>query len=95
MADIIGQEETDKVEPVWGLNVSRVMARYTPILIERAIQAEGEVSGVWRPAGHDSIWVMGGELQTMRYCGRFMALQLAAAVHNIRPSVCSPSQLQS
>ncbi|CAK5264807.1 unnamed protein product [Mycena citricolor] len=49
------------------------------------LDAEGEVRGVWRPTGHDKLWVHGGELQTMRYYGRFLALQAAAELAGVRP----------
>jgi len=52
------------------------------------LDAEGEVRGCWRPTGHDHIWIHGGELQTMRYYGKFLALQIAAEVAKVRPTPC-------
>ncbi|KAF7347348.1 hypothetical protein MVEN_01490500 [Mycena venus] len=52
------------------------------------LDAEGEVRGCWRPSGHDHIWFHGGELQTMRYYGRFLALQIAAEIAKVRPTPC-------
>ncbi|KAJ7144850.1 hypothetical protein C8R43DRAFT_1130275 [Mycena crocata] len=52
------------------------------------LDAEGEVRGCWRPSGHDHIWFQGGELQTMRYFGKFLALQVAAEIANVRPAPC-------
>ncbi|KAJ6601257.1 hypothetical protein DFH09DRAFT_1271045 [Mycena vulgaris] len=52
------------------------------------LDAEGEVLGCWRPTGHDHIWFQGGELQTMRYFGKFLALQVAAEVAKVRPAPC-------
>ncbi|KAJ6541796.1 hypothetical protein B0H19DRAFT_1174664 [Mycena capillaripes] len=52
------------------------------------LDTEGEVRGCWRPTGHDHIWFQGGELQTMRYYGKFLALQIAAEVAKIRPTPC-------
>ncbi|KAF7307519.1 hypothetical protein MIND_00546500 [Mycena indigotica] len=50
------------------------------------LDAEGEVRGCWRPSGHHRIWFHGGELQTMRYYGRFLAMQIAAEIAGVRPS---------
>ncbi|KAJ7045048.1 hypothetical protein C8F04DRAFT_1249492 [Mycena alexandri] len=52
------------------------------------LDAEGEVRGCWRPSGHDHIWFQGGELQTMRYFGKFLALQIAAEIAKVRPTPC-------
>ncbi|KAJ7919317.1 hypothetical protein B0H13DRAFT_1989290 [Mycena leptocephala] len=52
------------------------------------LDAEGEVRGCWRPTGNDHIWIMGGDLQTMRYFGKFLALQIAAALAKVRPTPC-------
>ncbi|KAJ7492073.1 hypothetical protein FB451DRAFT_1501505 [Mycena latifolia] len=52
------------------------------------LDREGEVRGCWRPSGHDHIWFQGGELQTMRYYGKFLAMQVAAEVANVRPVPC-------
>ncbi|KAJ7664931.1 hypothetical protein B0H17DRAFT_1211080 [Mycena rosella] len=52
------------------------------------LDPEGEVSGCWRPSGHDHIWFQGGEMQTMRYYGKFLAMQVAAEVVKIRPVPC-------
>ncbi|KAF8204468.1 hypothetical protein K438DRAFT_1819954 [Mycena galopus ATCC 62051] len=52
------------------------------------LDAEGEVRGCWRPSGHDHIWFHGGELQTMRYYAKFLALQIAAEIANVRPTPC-------
>ncbi|KAJ6486047.1 hypothetical protein C8R47DRAFT_1128827 [Mycena vitilis] len=52
------------------------------------LDAEGEVRGCWRPTGNDHIWFHGGDLQLMRYYGKFLALQIAAEVANIRPPPC-------
>ena len=59
------------LDPVWGLD------------------QEGEVRGVWRPTrvGRGDIWINGGELQIMRYMGKFLALQVAAEILGVRPSV--------
>ncbi|KAJ7067347.1 hypothetical protein C8F01DRAFT_1342249 [Mycena amicta] len=55
------------------------------------LDAEGEVRGCWRPSGHDRIWFHGGELQTMRYYGQFLAMQIAAEIAGIRPTPCRAS----
>ncbi|KAJ7242573.1 hypothetical protein B0H12DRAFT_1236708 [Mycena haematopus] len=52
------------------------------------LDTEGEVRGCWRPSGHDRIWFHGGELQTMRYYGKFLAMQIAAEIAKIRPTPC-------
>ncbi|KAJ7665075.1 hypothetical protein DFH06DRAFT_307713 [Mycena polygramma] len=52
------------------------------------LDAEGEVRGCWRPTGNDHIWFHGGDLQLMRYYGKFLALQIAAEVAKIRPTPC-------
>ncbi|KAF7337737.1 hypothetical protein MSAN_02247300 [Mycena sanguinolenta] len=52
------------------------------------VDAEGEMRGVWRPSGHDRIWFHGGELQTMRYYGKFLAVQIAAEIAKVRPTPC-------
>ncbi|KAJ7069046.1 hypothetical protein B0H15DRAFT_871291 [Mycena belliarum] len=52
------------------------------------LDAEGEVRGCWRPSGHDHLWFHCGELQTMRYYGKFLALQVAAELANVRPVPC-------
>ncbi|KAJ7146320.1 hypothetical protein C8R44DRAFT_757149 [Mycena epipterygia] len=52
------------------------------------LDAEGEVRGCWRPSGHDHIWFQGGELQTMRYYGKFLAMQVAAEIAKVRPTPC-------
>ncbi|KAJ6611488.1 hypothetical protein B0H10DRAFT_2224004 [Mycena sp. CBHHK59/15] len=52
------------------------------------LDAEGEVRGCWRPSGNDHIWFQGGELQTMRYYGKFLALQIVAEVARVRPAPC-------
>ncbi|KAJ6520400.1 hypothetical protein C8R45DRAFT_955016 [Mycena sanguinolenta] len=52
------------------------------------VDAEGEIRGVWRPSGDDRIWFHGGELQTMRYYGKFLALQIAAEIAKVRPTPC-------
>lgn len=49
------------------------------------LDKEGEVRGVSRPTGHDYIWQNGGELQSMRWMGRFLAMQLAALLSGVRP----------
>lgn len=49
------------------------------------LDKEGEIRGVFRPTGHDGIWNQGGELQVMRYYGRFLALQIAAQLAGVRP----------
>ena len=51
------------------------------------LDGEGEVRGVWRPTGHPGIWFHGGELQIMRYMGKFLALQVAAEVLGVRLAV--------
>ncbi|KAF7302460.1 hypothetical protein HMN09_00880100 [Mycena chlorophos] len=50
------------------------------------LDAEGEVRGCWRPSGDERIWFHGGELQTMRYYGQFLAMQIAAELAGIRPT---------
>ncbi|KAJ7762344.1 hypothetical protein DFH07DRAFT_814018 [Mycena maculata] len=52
------------------------------------LDAEGEVRGCWRPSGNDHIWFQGGELQTMRYYGKFLAIQIAAEIAKVRPTPC-------
>ncbi|KAJ7157173.1 hypothetical protein C8R46DRAFT_1113683 [Mycena filopes] len=52
------------------------------------LDTEGEVRGCWRPTGHDHLWFQGGELQTMRYFGKFLALQIAAEIAKVRPNPC-------
>lgn len=49
------------------------------------LDKEGEIRGVFRPTGHDGVWIQGGELQTMRYYGKFLALQIAAVLAGVRP----------
>lgn len=49
------------------------------------LDKEGEIRGVFRPTGHDGIWIQGGELQTMRYFGKALALQVAAQLAGVRP----------
>lgn len=49
------------------------------------LDKEGEIRGVFRPTGHDGIWIQGGELQTMRYYGKFLSLQIAAVLRGVRP----------
>ncbi|KAF7302875.1 hypothetical protein MKEN_01249700 [Mycena kentingensis (nom. inval.)] len=50
------------------------------------LDREGEVRGCWKPSGHDKIWFHGGELQTMRYYGRFLAMQIVAELKGLRPT---------
>ncbi|KAJ7708782.1 hypothetical protein B0H17DRAFT_365221 [Mycena rosella] len=52
------------------------------------LDLEGEVRGCWRPTGNDHIWFQGGEMQTMRYYGKFLAMQVAAEVAKVRPVPC-------
>ncbi|CAK5284752.1 unnamed protein product [Mycena citricolor] len=56
-------------------------------------QAEGEARGVWRPTGNDKLWIHGGELQTMRYYGRFLALQVVAELAGVRPTPARRAEL--
>lgn len=49
------------------------------------LDKEGEIRGVFRPSGHPGVFIQGGELQTMRYYGRFLALQVAAVLAGVRP----------
>jgi len=49
------------------------------------LNKEGEIRGVSKPTGHDHIWQNGGELQSMRFYGRFLAMQIAALLAGVRP----------
>ncbi|KAK7063707.1 hypothetical protein R3P38DRAFT_2819876 [Favolaschia claudopus] len=52
------------------------------------LDAEGEINGCFRPTGNDHIWFHGGELQSMRYYGKFLAMQIAAELAKVRPTPC-------
>ncbi|KIV79274.1 hypothetical protein PV11_06842 [Exophiala sideris] len=44
------------------------------------IDAEGELRGNAKPAGHSNLWYMGGGVQMARFFSRFLSLQIQAAV---------------
>lgn len=49
------------------------------------LDQEGEIRGVAKPSGHDYIWQNGGELQSMRFYGKFLAMQICAFLKGVRP----------
>ncbi|OAP62649.1 hypothetical protein AYL99_01876 [Fonsecaea erecta] len=42
------------------------------------LDAEGELRGAFKPAGHPGVWFTGGDIGIARYYGRFIALQIKA-----------------
>lgn len=47
------------------------------------LNSEGEVRGTWTRNG--DVWFHGGELQTMRFYGQYLAMQVAAELAGLRP----------
>jgi len=46
---------------------------------------EGEHTDMWRPTAQRGLWIMGGGIPTARNYGRYLALQLAAALRGLHP----------
>jgi hypothetical protein len=50
------------------------------------VDSEGEMRGLWkRMRDIDNFWIMGGTTVHHRYCSKYLALQLKAAVDGVLP----------
>ncbi|TDP89048.1 hypothetical protein EDF62_3505 [Leucobacter luti] len=59
-----------------------VAAQVAPVW---GLDAEGELSGVWRRSGYDGLWFMGGNLNLIRPNSQVLALQIKAIEEGIAP----------
>ncbi|KAJ7623749.1 hypothetical protein FB45DRAFT_926639 [Roridomyces roridus] len=77
---------------VWATGFQKDSRQSAALIVgEEVVQKldPGEVRGCFRPSGNDRIWFQGGELQSIRHFGKFLALQVAADVAGVRPKPCT------
>lgn len=74
VARIVSREAADKVGPCWGLG-SGVRGDPGPW--------KGELRNMWKPTGHEALWMHGGNLALSRFYSKILALQLKARMEGL------------
>jgi len=84
IAQLISPEVAAQVGHVWGLG-SGTRLDPGPWV--------GELRNMWKPTGQDGLWLMGGNLQQVRFYSRILALQIQARALGLATPVHDPKGL--
>ena len=77
-ADLMGQDEADKVGKCWGLGSATT---------KDPGPWEGEQRNMWKPTQAEGLWFHGGNLHQSRHYSQFLSLQLKARMEGIAGAV--------